>query len=266
MPRKVFTAGEVLAAADVNEFLQDQAVMSFAGTAARGLAIGTAIQGMVTYLNDSQSLSVNNGTDWTIDRTIQVFADSTARGSAIGTAVEGMYSHLNDTDTLQYYNGSAWVNAGGGGLGILQIVSGEKSDTFTVSSTSMTNITGLSASITPSSSSSKVLVVLSIGAVDADSDRLVSGDITRGGTAIALGDAAGSRVRSTWNTAYPAGNRSQNVSMMFLDSPATTSATTYQARVRSNAGTLYVNRLWQDTDNSTFSRSISTMTLMEVAG
>jgi hypothetical protein len=66
---------------------------------------------MVTYLNDSNSLSVNNGTDWTIDRTIQVFAGTAARGSAIPTPVEGMYAHLNDTDALTYYNGSAWVNS-----------------------------------------------------------------------------------------------------------------------------------------------------------
>jgi hypothetical protein len=36
MPRKVFTSGEVLSATDVNEFLMDQMVQTFAGTAARG--------------------------------------------------------------------------------------------------------------------------------------------------------------------------------------------------------------------------------------
>jgi hypothetical protein len=64
MPRKVFTAGEVLAAADVNSFLMDQTVMTFAGTAARGSAIGTATEGMVTYLNDSNSLQVYDGSRW----------------------------------------------------------------------------------------------------------------------------------------------------------------------------------------------------------
>jgi hypothetical protein len=124
MSRKVFTAGEVLAAADVNSFLMDQSVMSFAGTAARGSAIGTAVVGMVTYLEDIDSLSVNNGTAWTIDRTIQVFAGTAARGSAIPTPVEGMYAHLNDTDTLQYYNGSAWANAGASsGLTLLNTTS-----------------------------------------------------------------------------------------------------------------------------------------------
>jgi hypothetical protein len=64
MPRKVFTAGEVLAAADVNSFLMDQTVMTFAGTAARSSAIGTATEGMVTWLNDQNALQVYDGTQW----------------------------------------------------------------------------------------------------------------------------------------------------------------------------------------------------------
>jgi hypothetical protein len=61
MPRKVFTPGEVLAAADVNEFLMDQAVMTFAGTAARGSAIGTATEGMLTYLADTDTFEFWDG-------------------------------------------------------------------------------------------------------------------------------------------------------------------------------------------------------------
>ena len=64
MPRKVFTAGEVLAAADVNEFLMDQAVQTFAGTAARGSAIGTATEGMITYLADSDTFEFFDGTSF----------------------------------------------------------------------------------------------------------------------------------------------------------------------------------------------------------
>jgi hypothetical protein len=64
MPRKVFTAGEVLAAADVNSFLMDQTVMSFAGTAARGSAIGTATEGMLTYLEDSDTYQSYDGSSW----------------------------------------------------------------------------------------------------------------------------------------------------------------------------------------------------------
>jgi len=64
MPRKVFTAGEVLAAADVNTYLMDQAVMTFAGTAARGSAIPTPSEGMVTYLADSDTFEFWNGTEY----------------------------------------------------------------------------------------------------------------------------------------------------------------------------------------------------------
>jgi hypothetical protein len=64
MPRKVFTAGEVLAASDVNDFLMDQTVMTFAGTAARGSAIGTATEGMLTYLADSKTFEYWNGSSY----------------------------------------------------------------------------------------------------------------------------------------------------------------------------------------------------------
>jgi len=61
--RKTFTAGEVLQAADVNDFLMDQSVMVFAGTAARGSAIPSPSEGMVTYLEDADELQVYT-TDW----------------------------------------------------------------------------------------------------------------------------------------------------------------------------------------------------------
>ena len=62
MPRKIFTAGEVLAASDVNTFLMDQRIMTFADSTARGSAIGTATQGMITYLSDSNVFEYWNGT------------------------------------------------------------------------------------------------------------------------------------------------------------------------------------------------------------
>jgi hypothetical protein len=64
MPRKVFTAGDVLTAADVNNFLMNQSVMTFAGTAARGSAIPSAVEGMVTYLEDSNAYQFWNGSGW----------------------------------------------------------------------------------------------------------------------------------------------------------------------------------------------------------
>jgi len=63
--RKVFAAGEVLRAADVDNYLMDQSVMRFAGTAARGSAIGTAAsEGMVSYLDDTNTVQVYDGSAW----------------------------------------------------------------------------------------------------------------------------------------------------------------------------------------------------------
>jgi hypothetical protein len=63
--RKTFAAGEVLRAADVNGYLMNQTVMNFAGTAARGSAIGTAVsEGMVSYLADSDFIEIYSGSEW----------------------------------------------------------------------------------------------------------------------------------------------------------------------------------------------------------
>ena len=64
MPRKVFDAGEVLSASDVNEFLMDQMVQTFAGTAARGSALTSPTEGMLTYLADSNTFEYWNGTSY----------------------------------------------------------------------------------------------------------------------------------------------------------------------------------------------------------
>jgi hypothetical protein len=61
--RKVFVANEILTAADVNDYLMDQSVMVFSGTAARSSAIGTPTAGMVSYLTDTSTLQVY-GTAW----------------------------------------------------------------------------------------------------------------------------------------------------------------------------------------------------------
>ena len=61
--RKVFTAGQILSAADVQGYLQDQAIMVFSGTAARTAAIGTPAPGMHSYRTDGTIVEVYNG-EW----------------------------------------------------------------------------------------------------------------------------------------------------------------------------------------------------------
>lgn len=62
---KDFQAGEVLTAVDVDTYLMQQTIMVFAGTAARGSAIGTPTEGMFTWLKDTDSLEYYDGTSWT---------------------------------------------------------------------------------------------------------------------------------------------------------------------------------------------------------
>jgi hypothetical protein len=63
--RKVFTAGEVLTAFNTNNYLMDQSVMVFAGSAARSSAIGTPSSGMLTYRADGTAYEFWNGSAWT---------------------------------------------------------------------------------------------------------------------------------------------------------------------------------------------------------
>jgi hypothetical protein len=64
MPRKVFTAGDVLTASDMNTFLMNQMIMTFADSTARSSAISTATAtpGMITYLENTDTFEYWNGT------------------------------------------------------------------------------------------------------------------------------------------------------------------------------------------------------------
>jgi hypothetical protein len=62
--RKVFVAGDVLTAAQVQGFLQDQTIMVFANETARTTAIPSPTQGMFAYLTDDSTLYTYNGIDW----------------------------------------------------------------------------------------------------------------------------------------------------------------------------------------------------------
>jgi hypothetical protein len=94
--RKVFTAGEVLTAANVQGYLMDQAVMVFASSAARSSAIPTPTAGMVSYLSDTSALQVY-GTAWAdVSQTV-----TSLPGSAIvfgSTAVSAAYTAVAGLD------------------------------------------------------------------------------------------------------------------------------------------------------------------------
>ena len=63
--RKVFSAGSILAAADVQGYLQDQVVMVFDDATDRSTTLGTAVsEGMVSYLKDTNAVEVYDGSSW----------------------------------------------------------------------------------------------------------------------------------------------------------------------------------------------------------
>ena len=103
MPRKTFTAGEVLTAANVNTFLMDQSVMAFAGTAARGSAIGTATEGMLTYLDDSNAYQYWNGSAWTPLVSVTTPTNATVTSAYTATAANAggfIYSTSSSAITI----------------------------------------------------------------------------------------------------------------------------------------------------------------------
>ena len=152
----------------------------------------------------------------------------------------------------------------------LQVLQTPKTDTFTTSSTSFTDITGLSVNITPSSTSSKVLVFMDCKVASA-SNVTAFVRMVRDSTAIYIGDAASNRQRATMsNSDDPSSQFIFQMSGMFLDSPNTTSQVTYKVQILSepsgNTGNVYVNRSDADTDNNQEGRYASSITVMEIAG
>ena len=155
---------------------------------------------------------------------------------------------------------------------ILQVVQASKTNTTsTLNQDSFTDL-GLSASITPTSTSNKVLVLVSIGRVccSISSLRLCPFRILRDATAIGTGVVDGVKLRSNFVISdSPDNNYGQGGAYQYLDSPSTTSATTYKIQWTGQAGeTWYLHRSTSNLDNSDTinTRSASHIILMEVAG
>ncbi len=149
--------------------------------------------------------------------------------------------------------------------GTVQVKSTTKTDTFTMSSTTFADVTGLSVSITPTSASNKILVIVSMACSSSASELMVA-RLMRGSTAIAIGDAAGLRTQASSSIYTAATSTQTSMAISFLDSPSTTSATTYkmQIAVGSGAHQVNVNRCNDDANRAQDSRTASTITVMEV--
>ena len=150
---------------------------------------------------------------------------------------------------------------------VLQVVSTEKSDQFTTTSTTFVDITGMSATITPTSSSSKILVMFSVGLVgNSTAGQFVYLQLVRDTTSISIGDASGSRARVSAGNGGTQPYSNSSLTITNLDSPSTTSAVTYNIQMRSqSAGTAKFNSRGDDADSTAYGRSSASLTLMEIA-
>jgi len=226
--RKTFTAGEVLQAADVNDFLMDQSVMVFAGTAARGSAIPSPSEGMVTYLEDSDELQVYT-TAWGPVDTGGLIETKTAINTtalsfgSVGAGANVAVTGLSITHTMQNasnklimmaYFGAAANSASIGNVGIALADDG---------------------------------ALIGIGDAAGSRARVGAGGVTA---------PSGSTLAVTMPHIH------------LLHSPGDTSSHTYTLRainMHPNTQTLYINRSEDDSDFASRPRAVSALTIQEVA-
>jgi len=151
---------------------------------------------------------------------------------------------------------------------VLQVVQTFKSDAFSSTSDGFFDITGLSVAITPSSSSNKVLVISDVAIGSSDLYAYNHGfKVLRGSTSIGISTVSGTVNYSGGTNMYLSAGQYPHIfgtAKFFLDSPSTTSATTYkiQGTKTNSGGTFYVNRRGVDTNIG----GASSITVMEVAG
>jgi hypothetical protein len=286
---KTFTTGEVLTAGDVNGYLM-QGVLVFASEAARNSAITSPQEGQFAYTKDNNSLWYYTGSAWaasgatgdiegvtagvgisgggtsgTVTITNSMATAIDAKGDLVAGTGADTFSRLgvgaNGTiltaDSAEA-TGLKWAAAAGGGGGkVLQVVQGTTTTELVTTSTSLVD-TGITATITPTSATSKILVmIMAHNASYRDADGQFSGAaVLRGGTTIM--NYATDKFGGISATGATIVFRRWFSTLTYLDSPATTSATTYklQASISTSANSAFL--VMQG------GSSLSTIILMEI--
>jgi len=154
---------------------------------------------------------------------------------------------------------------------VLQVKQTTKTDSFATNSTSMVDITGFSVSITPNSTSNKILVMVNAGILSNSGSSGTLINLLRDSTNLISNTSGGSAdTYNAWNVAGGGGmtnnDRKYNASpsITYLDSPSSTSSLTYKCQLCVNGGSTYayLNQWSLNTDNA----AVSTITVMEIAG
>jgi len=236
---KTFTTGEVLTAADTNGYLM-QGVLVFADATARDAAITSPQEGQFAYLKDTNVTTYYTGSAWAnLDTTGMtnpmtttgdvIYSSSGSTPARLGIGTAGQVLAVNSGATAP-----EWVTPAAGGGKILQAVYGTTTTVTSVASTTFTDTT-LTATITPTSASSTILIFVNQSCYSARSTADVGGEvrIVRGATTIYTpGNDSGFRNMYVNATGATATNIGAIYSIIYRDSPATTSATTYKTQGR----------------------------------
>lgn len=136
---------------------------------------------------------------------------------------------------------------------VIQVVNATYSTATSTSSTSYVD-SGLTISITPSSSSSKILAIVDLSGVAKSSvDSGLYAQLVRGSTGIA--EFANGWDLYTASSSNPSFLGIGSVSLNYLDSPATTSSTTYKVQIKSNGAAVTISK----------GPCVSSITLLEIA-
>ena len=154
---------------------------------------------------------------------------------------------------------------------ILQVKQTVKTNAFSTTSDGFNDVTGLTVDITPTASSSKILVMCYVNYGTASDDIRLAARIVReesgSDNIISQADADGNRTRAMWIGRHANLNgTTEHVNIQILDSPASTNTLSYKFQTgRIDSGTLIINDGRADSNASNHGRPISTITVMEVA-
>jgi hypothetical protein len=150
---------------------------------------------------------------------------------------------------------------------VLQVVSVTKVDTFSSTSTSFVDVTDLTLNITPSSSTSKIMVLVTLPFATTSTTDISTARILRDSTVIVGGGtAAGVRpsISFATRTSASAADNKTPTSSTFVDLPATTSSVNYKIQVKTEATVFVGSAYGNDNNLSQGGRLASTIILMEI--